>query len=208
MANTPVNATPAPRWEWRTFAQSLPALKKAVGNAAGTAAPRASAEIYLLNLRGPHNAKIRNNVLDIKRLQQVSADGLELWSPAFKGSFPASRAQLGDAFAAWGLAAPAFARDSYTLDQFLAEIVAPHHALRRVEVGKNRSGFEFGNCIAEFAEVVVNGIACESFCLEHENPALILAALRQLHLQPRANINYPEGLKRALGIASPALAAA
>ena len=208
MAIAPNTATPAPRWEWRTFAYSLSALKKLVSAGASDNAPRESSEIYLLNLRGPHNAKIRGGVLDIKRLHQVNADGLELWSPAFKAQFPLTRAQLADAFLAWGLAAPAFARESYTLEQFLAEIVAPHDALRRVEVRKNRSGFEFGGCIAEFADVAVDGVRCESFCIEHENPALILKALKRLHLQLEVNINYPEGLKRALGIASPALAAA
>jgi hypothetical protein len=208
MATAPDNATPAPRWEWRTFAKTLPALRNAIGAIADAAAPRESGEIYLLNLYGPHNAKIRNGVLDIKHLHQVNADGLELWNPAFKAQFPVTRGQLAEAFLAWGLAAPSFARESYTLEQFLAEIVAPHDALRRVDVKKTRSGFEFGGCIAEFAGVVVNGVACESFCLEHENPALILAALKQLHLQLQANINYPEGLKRALGVANPALVAA
>jgi exopolyphosphatase/guanosine-5'-triphosphate,3'-diphosphate pyrophosphatase len=196
-----------PRWEWRTFAKSLAALEARAAGGKG-AGPRQSDEIYLLNLRGPHNAKIRGGVLDIKQLQQVNAEGLELWSPAFKGTFPLSQVQLGGAFVAWALPAPQFGRDIYTLEQFLGEIAARSQALRVVRVKKNRRGFTLSGCTAEFAGVVVDGIACESFCLEHENPALIVAALKDLALASQPNINYPEGLKRALGMGREALAAA
>ncbi len=207
MNSESVAAKIVPRWEWRTFAQSLASLEARATGVAGVA-PRQSDEIYLLNLRGPHNAKIRGGAFDIKQLQQVSAEGLELWSPAFKGNFPLTAAQLRDAFSAWALPPPDFARDGYTLEQFLGEVALPALGLRVARVAKVRRGFVFGGCTAEFAGVVVDGVACETFCLEHENPALILAALTQLRLTPQANVNYPEGLKRALGIGRAALAAA
>ena len=116
--------------------------------------------------------------------------------------------QLGAAYAAWALPPPLFSRDIYTLEQFLDEIAAHSDALRVARVKKSRRGFTVGGCTAEFAGVVVDGIACESFCLEHENPALIVAALKELGLASHPNINYPEGLKRALGIGRETLAAA
>ncbi len=203
----PETAKIVPRWEWRIFAKSLAALAARVPEVAGVAA-RQSEEIYLLNLRGAHNAKIRGGAFDIKQLREVNAAGLELWSPAFKGEFPLSRGQLQQAFAAWALPAPDFARDIYSLDQFLGEVALPALGLRVARVAKARRGFVYGGCTAEFAGVEVDGVACETFCLEHENPALILAALGQLGLVSQANVNYPEGLKRALGIGRAALAAA
>ena len=202
---TVIQDTVIPRWEWRTFALTLDQLEAHIG-AVARVSPRESDELYLLNLRGPHNAKIRGGVLDIKQLQEVNAGGLELWKPVFKAAFPLAAAGLRDAFTAWALPAPMVARDTYTLDQFLAEVAAPNPALRVAKVRKARRGFTFGGCTAEFAGVMVNGIACESFCLEHEDPSLILAALKELGLASQANINYPEGLKRALGLSREALA--
>lgn len=203
---TAMQDTVIPRWEWRTFAVILNQLEARIG-AAAQVSSRDSDELYLLNLEGPHNAKIRGGVLDIKQLQEVNADGLELWKPAFKAAFPLAAAALRDAFKAWALPTPALARDTYTLDQFLAEVAAPHPALHVAKVRKARRGFTFGGCTAEFASVVVDSHACASFCLEHENPMLIMAALKELRLASQANINYPEGLKRALGLSREPLAA-
>jgi hypothetical protein len=196
-----------PRWEWRTFAVSLAAVEARVP-AAQSALPRHSDEIYLLNLYGPHNAKIRGGVLDIKQLRTVDRSGLELWSPAFKGAFPLSKAQLKDAFSAWALPLPQISRETYALEHFLDEIAVRSPSLRVASVSKTRRGFTLDGCTAEFAGVIVDGIACESFCLEHENPSLITNALKQLGLTSQENISYPEGLKRALGIGRAALVAA
>jgi exopolyphosphatase / guanosine-5'-triphosphate,3'-diphosphate pyrophosphatase len=199
MCSASTASTVVPRWEWRTFAKSLKALEASIP-AAACALLRPSEEIYLLNLRGPHNAKIRGGILDIKQLQIVNAEGLELWRPAFKGAFPLSQAKLQDAFAAWALPQPQFSGEAYTLERFLEEIAVCSADLRITHVCKNRRGFSLGGCTAEFVDVIVNGISCESFCLEQEDPSLITKILKQLGLASRANINYPEGLKRALGI--------
>jgi len=57
----------APRWEWRTFGARLPDIEAKVGLTARIA-PRRSDEIYLLNSSTPHSAKIRDGVLEVKRL--------------------------------------------------------------------------------------------------------------------------------------------
>ena len=56
--------------------------------------PRYSSEIYVLSLHGPQNAKLRDGFIDIKRLQRVDDDGLELWEPVFKAKFPLSREKI------------------------------------------------------------------------------------------------------------------
>lgn len=187
-----------PRWEWRCFAPVLAPLAQAAGVPANTA-PRESDEIYLLELARPENAKIRDGVLDIKRLRQVDADGLELWEPVFKGRFPLSRSDLTAAFEAWGLHAAA-PREAYTIDQLLDEVIRPRPDFHVVRVHKSRRGFMFAGCIAEFVHLTAESLVLESFSLEHEDRTLILAALHRLGLDSHGNTSYPLGLKRALGL--------
>jgi hypothetical protein len=47
----------------------------------------------------------------------------------------------------------------------------------------------------------VGAIVQDSFCLEDENPVSVVAALRELGLDPHANMNFPKGLQRALALA-------
>jgi hypothetical protein len=188
-----------PRWEWRTFAASLDALERTIG-ALADVAPRESSEIYILSLHGPDNAKIRDGLLDIKRLHQVDDDGLELWEPVFKAKFPLGRADVAAAFSEWHLPLPALTRDNYTSEEFFNSLIAAQPALRVARVEKSRRGFVFQGCIAEIVRLSVDSHPLQSFSLEHEDRALILAALKQLGLDSRANTSYPLGLKRALGL--------
>jgi hypothetical protein len=183
-----------PRWEWRTFAASLDALERAIGPLADVA-PRDSSEIYVLSLNGP-----RYDLIDIKQLQQVDDDGLELWEPVFKARFPLSRSDIAAAFSEWHLLLPALSLDSYTIEEFFNSLIAAQPALRVARVDKSRRGFVFQGCIAEFVRLSVDLHPLQSFSLEHEDRSLILAALEQLGLDSHANTSYPLGLKRALGL--------
>lgn len=186
-----------PRWEWRTFGPSLSSLAAKIGLAAQIA-PRQSDEIYLLNFATPHSAKIRGAMLDVKRLEQVDSNGLELWNPAFKAAFPLSAPMLQSAFSALDLPFPASQRGAYALDEFLKEVVDRSTALRAIRVNKARRRFAFCGCAAEFTHLRIAAVAQDSFCVENEEPTRVLAALRELGLDPHANISFPEGLKRAL----------
>lgn len=196
-------STPAamviPRWEWRTFADSLDGLRRAVARAP-LEAPRESREIYLLCLRSSHNAKVRDGLMDLKWRKQVDADGLELWDPVLKSTFPFDVSFVPRLFEAWGLPTPRLARATYTLPQFLGEIVAPSPDLRAVEITKRRQALTLDGTTCEFAFITAGGVRLESFGVEHEDPALVLQVIRSLGLDSRRNINYPLGLKRALSL--------
>jgi hypothetical protein len=185
------------RWEWRTFSPSLADLEAKIGSAVRIA-PRQSDEIYLLNSATPHSAKIRGALLEVKRLVQVDPSGLELWSPAFKAAFPLSAPILQSAFSALDLPHPIIQRGAYTLDEFLAEIVDRNATFRAVQVSKSRRQFMFGGCAAELVRLHIGAIEQDSFCIEDEVSARIIAALHELGLDSHANINFPAGLKRAL----------
>ncbi len=194
-------STIVPRWEWRCFAPSLTVLERAV-RVPAAAAPRESDETYILDLTGriSANVKIRDGVLDVKRLLQTDFDGLELWEPVLKAPFPLSQETIAAVFKPWMPPPAASSRESYTFDQLVDDIIAPRPALRVVTVHKSRGGFIFAGCIAEFAYIKVDSVTIQSFSLEHEDPKRLLAALQMLGLDARANTNYILGLKRALGL--------
>jgi exopolyphosphatase / guanosine-5'-triphosphate,3'-diphosphate pyrophosphatase len=189
-----------PRWEWRCFAPSLATLAQAAALPAD-AAPRDSDETYILDLSAPiaQNVKIRDGVLDIKRLLQTDATGLELWEPVLKARFPLGRKDVAAVFGPW-MPPAALTRDAYTLKQLISEIVAPQPALRVVEVRKSRRAFGFAGCLAELVQISAGSVSLESFSLEQEDPKRLLAALQTLGLDSHANTNYILGLKRAFGL--------
>ncbi len=166
-------------------------------------APRQSDEIYLLNFATPHSAKIRGGVLEVKRLLQVNSSGLEQWTPAFKERFPLSAPMLRSAFAALDLQPIATRREVYDLEEFL-DLVANDKALRAIQVKKARRQFVFGDCAAEFVRLHIGPVAQESFCVEDEDPSKVIAAVRELGLDPHANISFPKGIERALTRPTPA----
>jgi exopolyphosphatase / guanosine-5'-triphosphate,3'-diphosphate pyrophosphatase len=196
MSTTPI----VPRWEWRCFAPSLAILAQAASLPAD-AAPRDSDETYILDLSGrcAENVKLRDGMLDVKRLRQTDAAGLELWEPVLKARFPLGRQDVAKVFEPWMLAA-ASTRDAYTLEQLVEDIVAPQKALCVVELHKSRRAFGFAGCLAELAQITAGSVRLESFALEHEDPQRLLAALQTLGLASHANTNYILGLKRALGL--------
>lgn len=184
-----------PRWEWRSFAPSLAALAEAV-HLRADATPNDSDEIYILDLLGgtSDNVKIRAGMLDIKRLRRTGADGLEQWEPVLKATFPLKRS---DVAAACRDGPPP--REAWTIAQFL-EFVAQQPRWRAVDVHKSRRSGVFGGCLAEHARLTVDGTVLETFSLEAEDPARVLAALVVLGLDSHGNTNYPLGLRRALGL--------
>lgn len=196
---THTSAMVIPRWEWRTFAPSLDDLRRRT-NGVAFQAPRETRETYLVCLKSSHNAKVRDGLLDLKWRKQVDADGLELWDPVLKSSFPVEAGVLPRLFEAWGLPLPALPRPAYTLSELLDEVVEPNPALRAVRTVKRREGFTLDGTTCEFARIVADGIPLESFCVEHEDPSLVLHVMRNLGLDSHQNINYPLGLKRALAL--------
>ena len=187
----------APRWEWRTFGPRLAGLQNKIGFPISVP-PRLSEERYLVNPNSPHNAKIRDSLLDVKRLQRTATDGLELWSVALKVGFPLSAPTIISFYLALDLAPPRALRGSYGLQEFLSEIIGRDPTFKPLNVRKARRQFLFGGCTAEFARLQSGASAQETFCLEQEDPELVRGALRELELAPGANLNYPKFLKREM----------
>ncbi len=193
MSNTA--PTVVPRWEWRTFGDGFGEAEARILSH-GDAKPRSSAETYILSFDSPNNTKIRDGLMDIKRLEHVNADGLEQWNPVLKCGFPLTFVALEKVFAAWKVTPPALGRPSYTLEEFLSGIVAPHPHLSAVAVAKERFGLTVDGCIVEVANLTFDGKPIRTAAVEHEDPALVIATVRKLGLSAFENVNYVRALKR------------
>jgi exopolyphosphatase/guanosine-5'-triphosphate,3'-diphosphate pyrophosphatase len=163
-----------PRWEWRSFAPDF-------GDAGRTLAAAAtqvveSDEVYFLSVAQDALVKLRNGLLDIKRLRQVDADGLEQWVPTLKAPISLAADEVGEVTTALGVV--------------------------RVDVHKTRHRSTIDGCLAELTEVRAGGSSTRSIAVESEDPARVVVTLRRLGLAGLPNTNYARGLADLVGFGS------
>jgi hypothetical protein len=188
-----------PRWEWRTFAKDLGKAEENIRKFP-EGKSRESSEVYILSEVSMDNTKVRDNLMDIKTLQQVNEDRLELWLPIMKGTFPLPVAEIEKVFKCFKVALPRFNRAEYTFEQYLDEVIKPSKLLKAVKVVKKRTGFTINNCIVEIAEVKVEDKWIKTAAVEMEDPALVIKTIRELGLDAFPIINYLRGLKNLIGM--------
>jgi exopolyphosphatase/guanosine-5'-triphosphate,3'-diphosphate pyrophosphatase len=73
-----------------------------------------SDELYLLSQESDASIKVRDGLMDVKRLEAVDGNGLEQWRPVLKGIFPLGTADLRTVLGVLGVAAPDLRREAYT----------------------------------------------------------------------------------------------
>jgi exopolyphosphatase/guanosine-5'-triphosphate,3'-diphosphate pyrophosphatase len=184
-----------PRWEWRTFGHAFGGAEATVADlVAGDAAE--SDELYLLSGAGD-NVKVRDDLMDIKILQETNEDGLEQWKPVMKAGFPLPAADVRRVFEALRLPGPTLQRSDYTLDQFVDELARPA-GVRPVHVHKKRARFSTGGCIGELSEVVADGRPTTTIAVEATDPAAVIGVVRELGLGDYLNTSYPKALTALL----------
>jgi exopolyphosphatase/guanosine-5'-triphosphate,3'-diphosphate pyrophosphatase len=190
-------ATVVPRWEWRVFGNDLGEAKRAFAALAPGPAVE-SDELYLLAATRA-NVKVRHDLLDIKVLREVNADGLERWEPVLKAGFPLPAAEVSRVFDALGVVPPLLTRDAYSVDQLLAELVEPAGALRPLRVHKRRVRYTLGGCMAELSDVEAEGHGTRTVAVESEDASAVIAAVRGIGLEGAVNTSYPLGLATLVG---------
>jgi exopolyphosphatase / guanosine-5'-triphosphate,3'-diphosphate pyrophosphatase len=190
-----------PRWEWRTFGESFGAAEELLTHGE-PARVQESDETYLLSEESDASVKVRDGLMDVKRLEGVDGDGLEQWRPVLRGSFPLSAADVATVLDALGVTGRKPERDTYTLEQLVADLVQPDPDLAGVAVHKRRAHYEFGGCMAELSEVSAGGRSARTIAVEAEDPSLVSAALRELQLADRPNVCLARGLKSLIGFES------
>ena len=189
-----------PRWEWRTFGASFGEADRRF-KALEPGRAQESDEVYLLSRETDANVKIRDRLMDIKTLEQVSTEGLEQWRPIMKGEFPLPAAEVARVCTALGVG-PIAGLEAYTLEQLQAELTHASRRVRVVRVHKRRQHYIVSGCSAEMTDVVADGKPIRTVAIELEDPAWVLAAVREMSLEQFENISYPRGLKRLLGLSA------
>jgi exopolyphosphatase/guanosine-5'-triphosphate,3'-diphosphate pyrophosphatase len=131
--------------------------------------------------------KVRAGLMDVKHLERVDADGLELWKPVMKAPLPISAADAQVVFAALGVQAP-LTGSSYDF----ADLVGASGAVLVVPVHKKRRHFTFGGCMAELTDVRTTEGFTRTIAIESEQPARVIAAVRALELDSRTSASHTD----------------
>jgi exopolyphosphatase / guanosine-5'-triphosphate,3'-diphosphate pyrophosphatase len=181
-----------PRWEWRTFGESFGEAEERLG-AADPDHVHESDEVYLLSALTDASVKVRDELMDVKRLQRVDEHGLQQWLPVLKAPFPLGPDAVSTVSAALGRPAPKL-EGSYSLDELLELSEA-----RAVEVHKVRRRYDVAGCAAELTDISAGSEASRTIAVESEDPARVVDAVRSLGLPLQPNTCVARGLKALVG---------
>ena len=177
------------RWEWRTFGDRLGEAETRLG-ALTPERERESDETYLLSGAVDHAVKARAGLMDIKHLEKVNRDGLELWRPVMKSPLPISPADARAVLAALGVDAPPLELETYEV----AELVAAAPGVALVPVHKSRRHYTIHGCMAELTDLRTADGSMRTIAVESEDAARVTAAVRELGLGSRPNVSVPRAL--------------
>ena len=188
-----------PRWEWRTFGENFGVTEEKI-KAYELANFKKSEEKYILSRNSNENCKIRDDLMDIKSLQEINDDKLEQWYPTLKEGFPLSKETITmlckDFFK---IDVPAMDKDSYTYEEYV-ELCKAQPDLCVVDVYKERSIYTINEAVVEIAETKFNGVPMRTVCVEHIDPANVIGVVRSLEAENFENINYIQAMKKAVGL--------
>ncbi len=179
-----------PRWEWRTFGNEHGSAERVMLGTAPSE-PTESEEIYLPGT-DTANVKVRDDLMDVKVLREVNADGLERWEPVMKAGFPLSAADVALVFDAFG--APQRSATAASIDELVEGLALSGITIRPVSVRKLRTRATFHGCMAEVADVSVDGRSTRTLAIESEEAAAVAAAVAAAGLEDFVNTSYPRGL--------------
>ena len=141
-----------PRWEWRMFAERFGAAERRLASLA-TAPLEVSDEQYVLGLRSEASIKVRDALMDIKRLEHVDDHGLEQWRPVMKAAFPLAQADVIAVIEALGTSPADLVRAEYTFDELVAEVLRLVRGRAGARRAQKRARFTVGACMAELSEL-------------------------------------------------------
>jgi exopolyphosphatase/guanosine-5'-triphosphate,3'-diphosphate pyrophosphatase len=180
------------RWEWRTFGDRF-RTADAVFARFEPSAIQDSDELYLV-VRGDNNVKIRDDLMDIKVLRDVDANGLERWEPIMKAAFPLQPDDVRTVMEALGLPVPdpvtPLSRDAFR-DYLRSTGVG---IVRPVDVHKHRIRYRVGDGAAERSEIHVEGRSTWTIAVESPDPEAVYRAVEILGFADYLNMSYEVGL--------------
>jgi exopolyphosphatase/guanosine-5'-triphosphate,3'-diphosphate pyrophosphatase len=138
--------------------------------------------------------------MDVKQLLRVDDDGLELWTPVLQTGFPLSGGDASTVLSSLGVAVDTVSgRASYTLVDFVGELVRPDPALRLVEVRKRRVHYLVDECMVELTELTADRETTRTLGVESPDPSQVSSVVERLGLADRRNVCVARGLKALVG---------
>jgi exopolyphosphatase/guanosine-5'-triphosphate,3'-diphosphate pyrophosphatase len=170
-----MSETIVPRWEWRTFAAAFGTVDHRFA-ALQPESVRETDEVYVLSRLSDSSVKLREQVIDVKVLREVSADGLERWEPVLK----APTARPAEDFSALA--------DALGVD------------VRSIRVHKRRAHYLLDGCMAERSQIATEHGTRETIGIESEDPDLVRATVAGLGFALAGNVNLPRELKLLSGL--------
>ena len=179
------------RWEWRTFGERFGRAEERLGSIAPERVAE-SDETYLLSAESVDAVKVRDDLMDLKHLEQV-----ERRRPrAVEAGHEVTAADLGGATPGrCSLRCASRCRSTATRMTSPTWSSAAGGALRVVPVHKTRRHFTIGGCMAELTDLRSGDRWTRTIAIESEDPARVIAAVRELGLDLRPNVNVPRGLR-------------
>jgi exopolyphosphatase/guanosine-5'-triphosphate,3'-diphosphate pyrophosphatase len=192
------SGTIVPRWEWRTFGEPFGTAPDVLASVTADRVHE-SDEVYLLSAHGDASVKVRDELMDVKQLEQVNEDALELWIPTMKATFPLSPADVAAVFIAFNVPVPTLERDTYTLDELEADLIRPNPDLRALHVHKRRNRYVIDDCMVELSELSAGGAGIHTLAIESPDPDLVLAMVHRFELDQRRNVSVTRALKAHVG---------
>ena len=182
-----------PRWEWRTFARSVPSADAVFETM--VPAVEESEELYLL-APGADNVKVRDGLMDVKVLRETDTSGLQRWEPILKAPFPLDHEAALTVFQSLRRPLPDLPPEGLTLEAVLtAAGVGTPGGPRLLRVRKRRARYVVGECQAERAAFEVDGRRATSIAVESTDPAAVVTAVDALGLSAYSNMDVRTGLR-------------
>lgn len=180
------------RWEWRTFGTQFGLAEKRLAGLTPNEI-KESDEIYFISPIG-ENVKVRDGLMDVKILREVSPFGLEQWTPVMKAEFPLSAVDAQKVVQALRIPVYGLKHERYSLQDALEALGGTTTGVRVVNVHKRRMRYTVEECMAELSDITADGIPVRTIAIESEDPDAVLRAIGWLGLTGYTNINYPRGL--------------
>ena len=172
-----MSETIVPRWEWRTFGEAFGDVDRRFG-ALKPESVRETEEVYVLSRLSDSSVKLREQMIDVKVLREVSIDGLERWEPVLK----APTARPAEDFGALA--------DALGVD------------VRSIRVRKHRAHYLLDGCMAERSQIRTAHGTRETIGIESEDPNVVRSIVTELGFTLAGNVNLPRELKLLAGLAA------
>ena len=186
--------TIVPRWEWRTFGESLSLPEEAMTLLVATEV-KESDERYALSSTAESSVKLRDDLVDVKLLENVDDNGLEQWRPVLKARPPLGVDDARRVLEALAVPVPdPFDRETYGPEELRALLWAA--GVEVVAVHKTRRRFTGGGCLVELTTVRVEDRIADTLAVESEDPESVVRMVATLGFSLRPNVSVPRGLKR------------